>query len=212
MRLRLVSSLFLSTSSSNSNYNAALHIFGPPTMFPSDLHLPSEPPNAVIESNEEILRRLGHDLTGIDELSAIDVYRLFLHADSDHPTWGYCLEAARNEITNEIQILFHSDEEEDDERFLDWIPLSSFYTRKQALACYVSYVGSTEEVMWLILELFRDVFECALKTNWSFEKRIEFYHSFPFEELTTKGAVMAFRANLFSCPVFDNFEWTQECE
>lgn len=182
-------------------------------MFASDLHLPlpSEPPNAVVESNEEILRRLGHDLTGIDngELSAIDAYRLFLHADSNHPTWGYCLEAARNRVTNEIQVLFRRDKGAlNEEGFLDWVPLSSFYTQTQALACNVTYVGPTEEVMWEILELFRDVFECALKTNWSFEKRIEFYHSFPFDELPTREAVYAFRRTLFGCPAFADIEYT----
>lgn len=180
-------------------------------MAASILHLPSEPPNALVESNEEILRRLAHDLTGIDngELSAIDAYRLYLHADSDHPTWGYCLEAARDKDTNEVQVLFRSDEEyREGERFLDWIPLSSFYTRKQALICNVSYVGPTEEVMWEILELLRDVFECALKAHWSFEKRVEFYHALPLYELSTREAVYAFRRILFSCPTFADMEWT----
>jgi len=180
-------------------------------MFASALYLPSEPPNAMVESNEEILRRLGHDLTGIDngELSAIDAYRLYLHADSDHPTWGYCLEAARDKDTNEVQVLFRSDDDElGDERFLDWIPLSSFYTRRQALAHNVSYVGPPEGVVWEILELFRDVFECALKMNWPFATRMEFYHSFPFHELSTREAVYAFRSTLFRCPVFANIELT----
>ena len=176
-----------------------------------DVYLPTEPPNAVIESNAEILRRLGHDLTGIDngELSAIDAYRLYLHADSDHPTWGYCLEVARERDTNDIQVLFRSDEGAlDDERFLDWIPLSSFYTRKQALAVNVSYVGPPEEVVWELLELLRDVYECALITNWSFERRVKFYHSVPFEELSTREAVYLFRSTLFSCPSFANVEYT----
>ena len=55
---------------------------------------------------------------------------------------------------------------------------------------------------------FRDVFEFALKTNWSYDKRIEFYHSFPFEELPTLRSVTAFRRTLVSCPAFDGFNWT----
>ena len=160
MRLHPVSSLFLSDSVSAVDPCILYPIhLGSSPMFLCDCHLPSEPPNAVVESNEEILRRLGHDLTGIDreELSAIDAYRLFLHADSNYPTWGYCLEAARNEVTNEVQILFCGDEETtEEERFLDWVPLSSFYTRKQALAFDISYVGPTEDVVWEMLELFRD--------------------------------------------------------
>jgi len=180
-------------------------------MFVCDCHLPSEPPNAVVESNEEILRRLGHDLAGIDreELSAIDAYRLFLHADSNYPTWGYCLEAARNEVTNEVQILFCSDEETtEEERFLDWVPLSSVYTRKQALAFDISYVGPTEDVVWEMLELFRDVFERAVRTSWSFERRVRFYHSFPFADLTSREAVYAIRSTIFSCPAFADIEYT----
>ena len=182
-------------------------------MFTADVHvfLPSEPPNARVESNEEILRRLGHDLTGIDngDLSAIDAYRLYLHADSDHPTWGYCLEAAHDIDTEEIQVLFRSDKENlDDEGFLDWIPLSSFYTRQQALACNVSYVGPAEEVVWEVLELFRDVFECAWKSNWTYAQRIEFYYSFPFEELSSREAVYVFRSSLFRCPAFADVEYT----
>ena len=180
-------------------------------MLVSDLQLPSEPPNAEVETNEEILRRLGHDLTAIDngELTAVDAYRLYLHADSASPTWGYWLEAARDIDTNEVQVLFRSDVRYiDDFRFLDWVPLSSFYTRRQALAVNVSYVGPTDDVVWEMLELFRDIFECALKTDWSFEDRIMFYHAFPFEELSTREAVYAFRPILFSCPLFANVEYT----
>ena len=72
----------------------------------------------------------------------------------------------------------------------------------------MSYRGPSEEVLQEILELFRDVFEFAMKTEWTYEKRIEFYHSFPFDELLTRKAVMAFRHSLFSCPAIDGFEWT----
>lgn len=111
--------------------------------------------------------------------------------------------------TQTIQVLFCGDVEyADDVKFLDWVPLASFYTRKQALALDVSYVGPMEDVVWEILELFRDVYECALKTSWSFEKEIEFYQSFPFDELPTREAVMAFRRTLFRCPAFADLEYT----
>mmetsp|Transcript_3681 Transcript_3681/g.5497 ORF Transcript_3681/g.5497 Transcript_3681/m.5497 type:complete len:89 (-) Transcript_3681:88-354(-) len=87
--------------------------------------------------------------------------------------------------------------------------------RKQAQLSYqVLYEGPSEEVLNEILQVFRDVFEYAVKTNWSYTKRLEFYHSFPFEELTTKEAVLAFRPILFGCPAFtENIDWTfPECE
>ena len=56
-----------------------------------------------------------------------------------------------------------------------------------------------------ILEVFRDVFEFAAAANWSHEKRLEFYLSFPFEDLTTKEAVQAFRPVLFGCSAFEDF-------
>jgi len=202
-------SLLLSTSPDH-NYNAALRLYGPPAMFQDDLKLPAKPCNAITETNNETLRRLSHDLTGINnvELSAIDGYRMFRHAGGDCPSWGYCLEAARVEGSEEVLILFRKDEEIHEERFLDWLPLSSFYTVKQALFYDVAYAGLSEEAVQEILELFRDVFEFAMKTEWSYEKRIEFYHSFPFEELPTRESVIAFRRTLFSCPAFDGFEWT----
>ena len=70
------------------------------------------------------------------------------------------------------------------------------------------WIGPSEEVLKEILELFRVVFEFVMKTEWSYEKLIEFYHSFPFEELPSRKAIMAFRRPLVSCPTFDGFEWT----
>jgi len=209
MQIRPLSSLFLRAASSNHDYNAALRIFGPPAMFRDDLYLSAEPETVVIETNQEIYRRLTHDLTSMtnDELSAVDAYRLYRYADLEHPTWGYCFEAARNEITNDIQILFRSDDE-DDLKFLDWVPLSSFYTLEQALNCDVSYAGPADEVIQELLELCLEVFEFAVATEWSYDKRIEFYHSLPLGELITREAIMAFRPILFGCPAFDGFEWT----
>ena len=148
---------------------------------------------------------MSRDLTSISnlELSAIDGYRMFRHAGSDQPSWGYCLESAQVRGIEDNLILFRRDEEIHEERFLDWVPLSSCYAIEQAKGYGVSYTGPSEEIPKSILELFRDVFEFALKTNWSYEKRIEFYHSFPFEALPTRKSIKDFRRTLFSCPAFD---------
>lgn len=101
-------------------------------------------------------------------------------------------------ITNDIMVLIRSDEDDVNEKTLRWIPLPELAMRKQAQLSYqVLYEGPSEEVLNEILQVFRDVFEYAVKTNWSYTKRLEFYHSFPFEELTTKEAVLAFRPILF---------------
>jgi hypothetical protein len=64
-----------------------------------------------------------------------------------------------------------------------------------------------------VLLVFCDVFEHAAESNWSYEKRMEYYHSFPFEEFMTKEDVMAFRPVLFGCPAFADFEFVfPECE
>jgi len=209
MHLRHALSLLLSTLS-DYNYNAALRLYGPPAMFQEDLKLPPKPCNARTETNAEILRQLSRDLTSIGnlELSATDGYRMFRHTGDDQPSWGYCLEFAQVEDSKENLILFRKDEEEQEERSLDWVPLSNCYTVEQAKRYDVSYIGPSEEVLQVILELFRDVFEFAMKTNWTYEKRIEFYYSFPFEELPTSKSVKAFRRTLFSCPAFDDFDWT----
>jgi hypothetical protein len=185
-------------------------------MFTSDLQMPAEPHNAVRETNMETLRRLSHDLTSItnDEHTALDVYRLYLHGEGTQSTWGYCLEAAVVDMTNEILILFRNDETERIERTLCWLPLSALCTKKHAQAYYqVPYTGPSEEVVYEALQVFRDVFEQAAAKNWSYEKRLEFYHSFPFEEMDTKEDVMAFRPVLFNCPAFRDFDYTfLECE
>ena len=61
--------------------------------------------------------------------------------------------------------------------------------------------------MYEILQLFHDVFEVAAGTNWLYEKRVEFYHSFPFGEFATKEDVLAFRPTLFGCPAFKDFKY-----
>ena len=180
-------------------------------MSEGELKLPVKPPNARTFSNMEMLRQLSHDLTilGSEELvSAIHGYRIYRHAGLEKPSWGYCLEYARVEETDENLILFRKDIEGDEEKSLSWVPISSFYTVEQIKLYKVSYSGPSENVLQLLLELFRDVFEFAMKTNWSYEKRMEFYYSIPFEGLSTRRAMKAFRQAYFSCPTFDGFEWT----
>jgi len=205
------------SSSSDHNYNAALRIYGPPAMFSYDLRLPDFPAGAVRETNGETLERLERDLTliGDNQLSAVDSYRLYGYDERDRPFWGYGVEAARVVNSADVLILVRSDEEVSVGKALRWMPLSSLYTRRQAFLLYevTDTEGPTEEAMLEILGVFRDVFEFAMYTNWSYRARLEFYHAFPFEELTSKESVVAFRPILFDCPAFAGFEWRfPECE
>ena len=175
------------------------------------------PASALRETNRETLERLEHDLTLIDnnQLSAADSYRLLGHDELDCPFWGYGVEAARMDNSRDILVLMRSDDLATVEKTLRWVPLSKLYTRKQALLFYdvTDTEGPTEEAMLEILELFRDVFEYAVSDSWSYHKRLEFYHAFPFEELTSKEAVMAFRPVLLGCSAFADSECTfSECE
>ena len=191
MHLRMAFSLFLSMTPDH-NHNPTLYLLGPPGMFGDDeLHLPALPPGTVRETNSETLRRLGHDLSLISrqELSAVGAYRLYLPVDGERSSWGYVLEAARVSTTNEVLLLFRNDEGDGIARSLRWLPLSLLCTVTQAKVSYqVSYEGPAEEVMWAILHVFHDAFEFATDTNWSYVKRLEFYHSFPFEGLPTVDA------------------------
>ena len=169
MNIRLVMSLFL--GSADHSYNAALQIFGNPSMFAADLCLPALPPNAVRETNRDTVERLGCDLIliGNQQLSAADSYRLYGFDETDRPFWGYGVEAARMEDSVEILVLMRSDEKATVDRTLRWMPLSKLYTRKQALFFYqvMDTEGPTEEAMYEFLEVFREVFEFAVATNWS---------------------------------------------
>jgi len=175
-------------------------------MFGDDeLQLPALPPGTVRETNSETLCRLGHDLNSISRrvLSAVGAYRMYLPSNNERSSWGYVLEAARVNNTDEILVLFRNDEGGGIARSLRWLPLSSLCTMTQAIASYqVSYEGPAEEVMWAILHVFHSVFEFATDTNWSYVKRLEFYHSFPFEQLPTVNAVYRFRPVLFGYPAF----------
>ena len=176
-------------------------------IFGNDIQLPALPMNVVRETNLETFHRLGHDLAiiNLQELSALTAYRLYLPDDGGRSSWGYCLEAARNEMTDEVVVLFRNDEEEGLVRTLRWLPFSMLCTVKQAEVSYkAQYKGPSEEVMRAILYLFHDVFAFAADTDWSYMKRMEFYHFFPFEELVTAEAVHSFRPILFRCPAFAN--------
>jgi len=194
-----------------------MQMLGPPGMFASEFVVPSLPANAKRETNRETLERLELDLIliGDHQLSAADSYRLYGHDATDQGFWGCGVEAARLDDSLEILVLMRSDEEGTVDATLLWISLSKLYTRKQALLFYevTDTEGPTEDAMYEILELFREVFEYAVETNWTYEKRMHFYHAFPFEELTTKGAVIAFRFVLFGCRAFADFELkVSECE
>ena len=174
-------------------------------MFVDDLRCPAEPSDIVKEANEELLRRLDHDLCRISrqELTALDAYRLYLPVADASSSWGYALEAARIATTNDVWVLFRNDEEEGVLGSLRWLPLSTLCTIEQAeLAYRVTYRGPPEDVVRAILTLFRDAFVFAADTDWSYVKRLEFYYSFPFERLSTVGAVHRFRPVLFGRPAF----------
>ena len=137
-------------------------------MFVDDLRFPAEPSDAVKEANEEILRRLDHDLCRINrqELTALDAYRLYLPVDNASSSWGYALEAARIATTNDVWVLFRNDEDEGILGSLRRLPLSTLCTIKQAELSYqVTYNGPPEDVVHAILTLFRDAFVFAADTS-----------------------------------------------
>lgn len=172
--------------------------------------MPPKPHNARTETNAEVLRQLTRDLSSIYdlELTAIDGYRMFRHAGAEPPSWGYCLESARVEESADDLILFREDAGTHERGCLKWVPLLNFCTVEQAQGWGVPYTGPPEEVMHALLEIFRDVFEFAHKNSWTYEKRMDFYHSIPYEELSSIRAIRAFRRTLFSDPVFEGFDWT----
>ena len=217
MKIRVAVPLFLSAL--DYNYNAALRLYGPPAMFAegSIPIIPALPFNVVTESNRETLVRLKHDLAWIGEqqLSAADAYRMCVCDELEQPFWGYCVESARADDSKEILVLMRSNEGRTRASTLRWVPMSKVYTRKHAHLRYkvVDTEGPAEDVVIEILQVLCEAFEYAVEDNWSYKKRLEFYHAFPFDELTTKEAVMAFRPVLFGCPAFANFEMkSPECE
>ena len=127
--------LFL--SSMDHNYNAALRLFGPPSIFDDDLYLPPLPPNTVMETNFEALVRIGRELDLIENQqvsSAVEMYRRFGFDENDRPYWGYCVESACNDCTNESLLLIRSEEEDDMEKTLRWVPRDSMYKQ----SCFIT--------------------------------------------------------------------------
>jgi len=125
------------------------------------------------------------------------------------------IEVAHVDNSSEIFVLMRRDEQSDVDKALYWMLLTDLYSRKQAYLFYqvLDTEGPSEAAMHESLQLFRDVFEYAVETRWDYETRLEFYHSYPFEELLTKEAVMAFRPILFGSPAFADIECNfPECE
>lgn len=207
MKIPLVLPLFL--SSTDHSYNAALRLFGPPAMFGNDI-VPALPTNAVTETNRETLTRLRHDLACVDKqlLSAADEYRMYVDDGHNQPAWGYCVESASVEDPRDILVLMRVVEGRARSVTLRWLSMSKVHTRKNAHLLYrvVDTEGPAENVMIEFLKVFRDVFECAVEDGWSYEKRLEFYHAFPFEELSSVEAVRAFHPILFGSPAFSGCE------
>mmetsp|Transcript_1187 Transcript_1187/g.1822 ORF Transcript_1187/g.1822 Transcript_1187/m.1822 type:complete len:141 (+) Transcript_1187:545-967(+) len=132
---------------------------------------------------------------------------MYIYEDPDQPVWGYCVESAQVDNPRDILVLMRSNGGRCHASKLQWMSMSKVYTRKHAHLRYgvVDTEGPAEDVMIEILQLLRDVFEYAVEDNWSYEKRMEFYHAFPFEDLSTKEAVIAFRPVLFDCPAVSGF-------
>mmetsp|Transcript_8696 Transcript_8696/g.12683 ORF Transcript_8696/g.12683 Transcript_8696/m.12683 type:complete len:186 (-) Transcript_8696:1246-1803(-) len=174
-------------------------------MLASDI-VPALPLDAVTESNQVTLARLNHDVALIREqtLSAAELYRFYVKSEGGHSYWAYCVESACVDSSKEIFMLMRGNDVLTGASFLKWLPMSVAFTRKHAYLLFkvIDTQGPSEDVMLEILQLFREVIEYAVVSGWSYERRLEFYHSFPFDELTTKEAVAAFRPVLFSCAAF----------
>ena len=203
MKIRFAIPLFL--ISSDHDYNAVLRLYGPPAMFSSDI-IPPLPKGAKTEGNHETMERLKHDLrwSSEDVLSTTDSYRFFGYDENERSFWGYCVETACVDETKEIFMLMRSNDERTQASVLRWMPMEKLFTRKHAHLLYKVFDvdGPGEVVMIEILQVLKEVFEYAVRDNWSYEKRMEFYHAFPFDELDTREAVEAFRPVLFGCPAF----------
>ena len=179
--------------------------------------VPMLPLNAIKETNQETLVRLKQDLEWISDgaLSAGDEYRIagdeyrmFAHDEHGQPFWGYLVETAQVDSPREMHVLMRSNEGRACAAVLQWMPMERVHTRKNAQLLYkvVDADCPDEDVVCEILRLLQDAFEYAVEDNWSYEKRMEFYHAFPFEELRTKEDVLAFRPVLFNCPAFSGPE------
>mmetsp|Transcript_1190 Transcript_1190/g.1826 ORF Transcript_1190/g.1826 Transcript_1190/m.1826 type:complete len:197 (+) Transcript_1190:364-954(+) len=186
MRIPMAFSFFMSAA--NHNYNAVLHLYSPPAMIVNDI-VPTLPPNAVTETNRVTLTRLKHDLVLVEEqlLSAADAYRMYVCNGHDPPFWGYVVESAQVDGPRDILVLMRGNTGLTRGTTLQWMSMSKVFTRKHAYLRekVIDVEGPAEDVMIAMLQLLRDVFEYAVEGNWSYEKRMEFDHAFPFDELIT---------------------------
>jgi len=207
MNIRFVFLLLMSAA--ELNYNVALHLYGPPAMFLSNI-IPALPDGAETENNRETLERLRHDcrLSMEGVLSAGDLYRFFGYDENERPFWGYCVESACVAETKEIFMLMRSNSDLTQASVLRWMPMEKLFTRKHAHLVYGVFdvYGPGDVVMLELLHLLEEVFEYAVRDNWSYEKRLEFYHAFPFDGFYTKEAVEEFRPILFGNPAFFDVE------
>ena len=172
--------------------------------------IPAKPDDAETEGNRETLDRLRHDLQGSSEgvLSPSDLYRFFGYDELERPFWGYCVESAYVTESRRIFMLMHITSERTHARMLRWMPMEKLFTRKHAHLVYKVFdvYGLGDVVMMKILQLLEEVFEYAVRDEWSYEKRMKFYHPVPFDELDTTEAVEAFRPVLFGIPAFFSVE------
>ena len=141
-------------------------------------------------------------------LSPSDLYRFFGYDENERPFWGYCIESACIAESKEIFMLMHITSELTQARMLHWMPMEKLFTRKHAHLVYKVFdvYGPGDVVMMEILQLLEEVFEYAVRDEWSYEKRMKFYHSVPFDELDTAEAVEAFQPILFGSPTFFDVE------
>ena len=108
-------------------------------MSDDDLYLPPLPPNSAMETNLEALM----DLIENQQFSfAVKMYHRFGFDENDRPYWGYCVELACNDFTNESLLLIWSEEEGGIERKLLLVPRGSMYTWRHAELFYNTIWGS----------------------------------------------------------------------
>ena len=143
-------------------------------VFGTDLQLPlSMPLNVVGETKIEILRHLRHDLTltyNNGELSSVDSYLLY---------------TMLQEVICLLGLLYGSGPCE----YLQW-----YFCRIGFL--YPSWQGGSKHSV-LIKYYTRacQIWICSIETNLTYAKHLEFYQSYPFEELTKDAST-------------ENIDWT----
>ena len=96
-----------------------------------------------METNFEALVRIGRELDLIENQqvsSAVEMYRRFGFDENDRPYWGYCVESACNNFTNESLLLIRSEEEDGVERTLRWVPRDSVYTWRSQYKVIIIFI------------------------------------------------------------------------